>query len=397
MKNGWKVEELGNLVKDIIDCEHKTPPYIEVSPFFVVRTPNVREGRIVRADAKFTTEKGFKEWTQRGVPEPGDVVLTREAPAGEMAVVPENQKICLGQRMVLLKPDHNKLDPRYLINYFYSPAIRKMFNSTSLGTTVSRINMKDIRTIEIAHPNISEQKKIAEILSIWDRAIDLTNSLINREEMRMQGTLNHLSEQLSGEGNNMNSLRNVVEKLCNGNVYDTKMVLTEGIAITRIETISDGKIDYSKTGLVVDDSQNRSFLMKTGDILFSHINSLAHLGKVAFYNGDRPLIHGMNLLLIRANEKIRPKFLYFLLRTPLAKKFVGSRAKKAINQASINTSELEEIQFLLPNAKAQDAIENALVAIETRLSHLSEISRLLGKQKQGLMQMLLTGKVRVKV
>ena len=67
----------------IIDCEHKTAPYVDESEFLVVRTSNVRNGQLVMDDMKYTTQAGYKEWTQRGAPEFGDVLFTREAPAGE--------------------------------------------------------------------------------------------------------------------------------------------------------------------------------------------------------------------------------------------------------------------------------------------------------------------------
>lgn len=90
------------LVKAIIDTEHKTVPFVDCGEYLVVRTTNVRDGRLVFDSAKYTDQAGFEEWTVRGIPSPGDVILTREAPAGEACVVPSGLRVCL-QRTVLLK------------------------------------------------------------------------------------------------------------------------------------------------------------------------------------------------------------------------------------------------------------------------------------------------------
>jgi type I restriction enzyme, S subunit len=77
----------------VIDCEHKTAPYVDFSEYLVVRTSNVRNGTLLFDDIKYTNKEGFIEWTQRAVPEHGDVLFTREAPAGETCLVPPSLKI----------------------------------------------------------------------------------------------------------------------------------------------------------------------------------------------------------------------------------------------------------------------------------------------------------------
>jgi type I restriction enzyme, S subunit len=78
-----------NQLCKVIDCEHKTAPYIEYSEYLVVRTNNVRNGNLILDDIKYTTKEGFIEWTQRAIPQHGDVLFTREAPAGEVCLVPQ--------------------------------------------------------------------------------------------------------------------------------------------------------------------------------------------------------------------------------------------------------------------------------------------------------------------
>ncbi len=140
----------------IIDCEHKTAPYVDKSDFLVVRTSNVRDGQLVLDDIKYTTIYGYKEWTQRAIPEYGDVLFTREAPAGESCLVPAGLQLCMGQRMVMLRPNREKIDPIYLSLVLATEKSKFDILRLSIGSTVSRINIADIKKLKVATPPFSE-------------------------------------------------------------------------------------------------------------------------------------------------------------------------------------------------------------------------------------------------
>ncbi len=156
----WEVLALESIVESIVDCEHKTAPYVENSEFLVVRTSNVRDGEIVYDDMRFTTGEAFREWTKRAVPTGGDVLFTREAPAGESCMVPAGVKICMGQRMVLLRPKVDKVYPDYFSLYLTSEAAKLAIYELSIGTTVTRINIEDIKRIPCVVPPVKEQREI---------------------------------------------------------------------------------------------------------------------------------------------------------------------------------------------------------------------------------------------
>jgi type I restriction enzyme S subunit len=164
---GWKVKPLAKVVEHVIDCEHKTAPYVEKSEYMVVRTSNVRNGELVLEDMKYTHADGYSEWTKRAVPSSGDVMFTREAPAGESCLVPDDLSVCLGQRMVLLRPNTDVVLPCFFSLFLTSAAAVKSIYDLSIGTTVSRINIEDIKKIPCILPTLDEQLKISNsILSV---------------------------------------------------------------------------------------------------------------------------------------------------------------------------------------------------------------------------------------
>ncbi|HEM6121263.1 TPA: restriction endonuclease subunit S [Streptococcus suis] len=126
--------------------------------------------------------------------------------------------------------------------------------------------------------------------------------------------------------------------------------------LTRIETISDGNVDVSRTGFS-NELPDEKYRLKFGDILFSNINSLAHIGKVAIFNIGEEVFHGINLLrLVPKQDLINPYFIYYQLVTESKKNWSKSHANQAVNQASINQTSLSIQKISLPTLPEQEAI-----------------------------------------
>jgi len=137
----------------------------------------------------------------------------------------------------------------------------------------------------------------------------------------------------------------------------------DGLPISRIETIADGTVNYSKVGYAgIMVEQKDEWLLRTGDILFSHINSVPHLGKCAIFDGKNgKMIHGMNLLRFRANtEVILPKYAYYVFKTAEFKIKMMKFVNKSVNQASISTSNLKKITISIPPLDEQKRIADIL-------------------------------------
>ena len=188
-------------------------------------------------------------------------------------------------------------------------------------------------------------------------------------------------------------LGDLLSRLANGLTYDVS--ITSGYPISRIETISSGEINYLKVGYIDNVSGCESYKMQKGDILYSHINSLAHVGKVAYYDGMQDLYHGMNLLLLRANEKIDSNYLYAYLLTSQAKHIAQVIAKPAVNQASISTSDIRKLKLALPPLAEQRKIVEILGMWDEAIEKQSRLIEKLELRKRGLMQHLLTGRTRL--
>lgn len=267
-------------------------------------------------------------------------------------------------------------------------------------STIPQINNKHIIPYKICLPPIEEQKKIAELLNEWDKAIQLQTNLIEKLELRKRALMQRLLTgrvRLNGFSDKWKnvSLGGVLTTLTNGFIYNDNG--NGEMPISRIETISTGSINYNKVGYVKYSEQIETYRLNTGDILYSHINSLSHIGKVAYYDGKQPLYHGMNLLRIVVDEKkCSQKYLYYYLTSKRARHKALTIAKPAINQASISISDLSAIKLILPNVSEQTAIAEVLMSADKEIEIAKTKLSSLRNQKRGLMQQLLTGKKRVK-
>lgn len=149
---------LVDLCELIVDCEHKTAPTQETG-IPSIRTPNIGRGKLLLDGVYRVSEETYLKWTQRAEPRAGDLILAREAPAGNVAVIPENLRVCLGQRTVLIRPCPNIFVPEFLAFILLQPGMQKKLLAHSRGATVQHVNMKDIRALIISRvPSLKIQR-----------------------------------------------------------------------------------------------------------------------------------------------------------------------------------------------------------------------------------------------
>ncbi|EML7271088.1 restriction endonuclease subunit S [Enterobacter hormaechei] len=161
---GWEVHELKDVCDLIIDCKNRTPNfYNEGIP--VIRTSNIREGKIVWDDMKFTDENDYKIWTERGEPQFGDVIITREAPIGEVCLVPQDTKLCLGQRMMLFRPNKTIVTPEFLRCACLSKFFHRQLLALANGSTVGHVRVGELKKTKVILPGLDLQRKLSEIFN----------------------------------------------------------------------------------------------------------------------------------------------------------------------------------------------------------------------------------------
>lgn len=174
--------KLLDICEAIVDCPHSTAKN-DGTGYPLIRTPNVGKGRLKLAGVHRVSENVYNLRNERAVPQVDDLILAREAPVGNVAIIRQGQQVCLGQRTVLIRPNKECVDPDFLVYYLLSTKLQHNLLSSANGATVSHLNMSSIRSLEVQVPDIEVQKRIGAILARIDDKIEL-NTAIN-ENLRL--------------------------------------------------------------------------------------------------------------------------------------------------------------------------------------------------------------------
>ncbi|WP_254208592.1 restriction endonuclease subunit S [Burkholderia multivorans] len=168
-----EVRPLRDLCSLIADCPHSTPVWTD-SGYLVIRNQNIKGGRLDLSSPSFTDAEHFAHRIRRAKPREGDIVFTREAPMGEVCMIPKGLECCVGQRQVLLRPDPDVVDGRYLLYALQSPQVQHEIGwNEGTGSTVSNVRIPVLESLKIPTPSIAVQRDIGSVLSALDDRIDL--------------------------------------------------------------------------------------------------------------------------------------------------------------------------------------------------------------------------------
>lgn len=181
----FKISPLNEVCSEIIDCVNKTAPVVDYeTPYKMIRTTNVKKGYIDVDTVRYVTKETFDKWTRRAKPKRNDIILTREAPLGEIGLLRSDDNIFLGQRLIQYRANEEILDQLYLYYAFQDSYMQGQILSYGSGATVEHLRIGDCETIEVKYPDLITQKKIASILSAYDDLIENNNQRIKLlEEM----------------------------------------------------------------------------------------------------------------------------------------------------------------------------------------------------------------------
>lgn len=224
----WCWASLLQISQVVVDCDHKTPVY-SADGIHLVRTTDIRDGEMLLQATKKVSEEAYLQRSRRLTPRPGDIFFTREAPMGEAAIVPEGQRVALGQRLMLIRLFAELVNPRFLIYVMQSPSFKGRLAESAVGMTVKHINVSDVETLQIPLPPKVEQDRIVQLLD------------------DVLGCVGQLAAQLARGEKTAESLAiSAVEALTGISVEQTEEAVvkappTELIALLRLGTLPDVK------------------------------------------------------------------------------------------------------------------------------------------------------------
>ena len=172
----------------VVDCHNKTAPYQETG-IPLLRTTNIRDGKIDIKNARRVSDETYQYWSRRCPPMPGDILFTREAPMGEAAIVPQGETVCMGQRMMLLRPYEDDLKASFLLIVLLSPMFQAHLRMSGVGSGVKHLRVGDVESLPVPVPPLDEQEAILKIVenqltTISETEIDIETNLARADHLR---------------------------------------------------------------------------------------------------------------------------------------------------------------------------------------------------------------------
>ncbi len=240
--------------------------------------------------------------------------------------------------------------PQYAYYLFSAQTWDKGVNRAVMGTTLNKATLSQYRISlhdkEIQLEIVEKLDKISELIAARKEQLCKVDDLVKSQFIEM----------FEKREFDVLFFGDLCEFLRNGaNIKQSKGA--GGYPITRIETLSNDVFNANRLGYadITDLDRYQGYLLHEGDILISHINSIAYLGRAVQYRGelDLPVIHGMNLLCARLKKSVLPDYIEAYFRTKKAKEYISTITKKAVNQASITITDLKKMKVPVPPIELQ--------------------------------------------
>jgi len=283
------------------------------------------------------------------------------------------------------------------VYYLLLLIIDKINYSLFEGTGLKHLQKPEFKEMRIAIPNEStEQGKIVDILQMIDDNIEKTKVLINKNRMMKKGLmLNLINKGLGGKRKKV-LLGKIWKKIKRGPSLSTNLQGKGVVYLTSDNLTEDNHLKMSELKHL-DNVYNKDCVIEFKDVIINCVNSEDRIGKTAFYDLDTDnVIIGFNNFALTFNGSVDSKYMYYHLSGVEFQRQVKQRTKPAVNQVSFSGSDLFKIDVEIPaDINEQQKIVEILDSIDNEIIKREIVFQKLQKIKSGLMQDLLTGKVRV--
>ena len=179
------IKTVEELCSAIVDCPHTTPKYEGELNNPAIRTSEIKKGYIAWETMRYVSDEEYEERTARLKPEAGDIVYGREGTFGNAAILPDGYNFCLGQRVMLLRPDYSKCTSEYLLHAVISDDVYRQALEKNKASTVAHVNVKDVKKFKIPLPSFDKQNQFAAFVEQTDKSkLAVQNSIAELEELK---------------------------------------------------------------------------------------------------------------------------------------------------------------------------------------------------------------------
>ncbi len=387
LPSGWEMKKLGDLGEIISGLTYK-PEMIKENGILVLRSSNVQNRTIVYSDTVYIAQINLK---YNPVLE-GDILICvrngSRSLIGKNAMIDRNAEgLAFGAFMSVFRSKHNE----YLLHVFDTDIYNREIH-INLGATINSINSSELKEFKIPLPPLPEQRAIANILSTWDTAIQSTQALIAKKEAEKKWLMQNLltgKKRLKGFSGEWKEVRigDVTKKFSRKN---KDLLNCRVYSVTNYDGFVLQSDHFSRE--VAGDNLTGYKIIRKGE--FAYNPARINVGSIAYFKDEVGIISSLYVC-FSTNEQILDFFLEQVLKLDLVKHRIEAFGEGGV-RVYLWYELFEKIKVSIPDIKEQTAIAQVLQTADKEIELLKSKLEQQKLQKKGLMQVLLTGKVRVK-
>lgn len=410
----WEVVKLGDFayIKARIGWRGlKASEYMETGPFLIANK-HINGSGIRWKECDHISQFRYDESHEIQLKN-NDLIISKDGTIGRMGFIEHLPGLATINSTMMLVRSNNEmiLYPKFLYYYLQGSNFQKLIKEKISGSSVPHLFQRDITKLKIPLISITEQRKIASILSTVDAAIAETDALIAKTEQVKRGLMQELLTKGIGHMEfkdtklglfpkdwDVKTLSEIPHSYKNG-LYKKEEDYGSGYPCVRMYNISNGLINKTKSPLLrVSDYEFDTYQLKPGDLLINRVNSIDWIGKAGIVpNGlGKVTFESKNIRVRFDNGVVYPNYIRYFVQTSIYAQQIKSMIKAAIAQCTINQDDLDRLIIPLPSYDEQIRIADILVSLDDEIESERCYRKYLETMKKGLMQDLLIGKVRVK-
>ncbi|MEL6051542.1 restriction endonuclease subunit S [Corynebacterium rouxii] len=371
----------------VFDGPHATPKRVDSGKYFL-NISSLENGRLKLENSDHVVDEDFVRWTKRVQPRKDDLLFSYETRLGEAALMPEGIEACLGRRMGLIRPNSNKINSRFLLYYWLSPAFQNQISARTLhGSTVPRISIKELPDWEIEVPEISQQSAIADVLGALDDKIAANQRVLATESQLFAA----LWQRASYEG---------VEKKHLFDLVKTQYGFTASAGVhpgspklLRVKDINKQEwIEWQSVPEVdISEKDFEKYCLNRNDIVVAR---MADPGKSAIIDSDISAVFASYLVRLIPHDRDDALYIYGFLNSNIYKNYALAVSTGSV-QKNMNAKVITDVDIPWPSRDVRLDFSEKGEKIRSAMGSLVKENQVLAATRDELLPLLMNGKITV--
>lgn len=386
----WITYRLDEVVDKITDGAHKTPNYRESGVPFL-RVTDIQKKYIDWDSTKYISVEEHMDLIKRCFPEKGDLLLSKNGTIGIVKKIDWENEFSIFVSLCLIKAKkvNSEINMDFLAHFLKSSIAQKQFKFSSKQGTVTNLHLVEIKNCVVPICDLTEQQKIAEILSTVDEQIEQTEMLIEKTKELKKGLMQQLLTK--GIGHTEFKQSELGEIPANWNLKRVEDIadITTGNKDTK-DKVDGGRYNFYVRSQTVEKINSYSY---EGEAVLTAGDGVG-VGKVFHYVNEKFDYH-QRVYKMSAFQNVDGKFFYYYFSSNFYNQVRKFNAKTSVD--SVRREMISKMLFRIPPIEEQKKIASILSTVDEQIESYEKEKAKYEKLKKGLMQQLLTGKVRVKV